>query len=250
MANWIKSKSKLNLLIDAVMFVALALMAGLGFLIKWVLVPGFVRNEKYGSDVELGFLGLDRHEWGSVHLWVSISFLVLILLHIVLHWQMIDCIFRKMVSGKAARLVIAVVIGLLVLFFAVGPLLISPDVVPNTVSHEHHKKGIQKKVPASTPPNPGDAISQEQERDTKKVFPEQKGNPEHEDHAHDLDIAGYMTLAEVAAKYEIPVSMLAGEFNISPASYDENVGRLKRQYGFSMDELKEAVVDLKSKKIK
>jgi hypothetical protein len=67
MVNWIKSQSKLNLLIDAVLLLALALMAGLGFLIKWVLVPGFLRNEKYGSDVELEFFGLDRHEWGSVH---------------------------------------------------------------------------------------------------------------------------------------------------------------------------------------
>lgn len=57
MANRIKCQSKLNLIIDAVMFVALALMAGLGFLIKWVLVPGFKRNEIYGSNVELGFFG-------------------------------------------------------------------------------------------------------------------------------------------------------------------------------------------------
>ncbi len=235
--------------IDAVMFVALALMAGLGFLIKWVLVPGFIRNEKYGSDVELEFLGLDRHEWGTVHLWVSISFLVLILLHIVLHWQMIGCIFRKMVSGKAARLVIAILIGLLVLFFAVGPLLVAPDVVPDTGNHDHHKTGIQKKVPAYTP-TPEDDFYKEQERDTKKVLTEEEGITEHEEHDHDLDIAGYMTLAEVANKNGIPIGKLAGELNIPPGHYNENVGRLKRQYNFSMDELRGTVVDLKTINIK
>ncbi|MCF8360689.1 MAG: DUF4405 domain-containing protein [Prolixibacteraceae bacterium] len=200
-----------------------------------------------------GFLGLDRHEWGSVHLWVSISFLVLILLHIVLHWQMIGCIFRKMVSGKAARLVIALVIGLLVLFFAVGPLLVSPEVVPYNGNHDHHKTGIQKKVPAYTNPPEDDIIADinpEQEPNTKKALPVEKEISEHEGHAHDLDIAGYMTLTEVANKNEIPVGKLAGELNIPPGQYNENVGRLKRQYDFSMDELRGAVVDLKSINIK
>jgi hypothetical protein len=75
------NKSKINLAIDAVMLILLTMMAGLGFLIKYVLVPGFKRNTLYGSDVELYFWGLDRHQWGSIHLYLGFVFLFLVLLY-------------------------------------------------------------------------------------------------------------------------------------------------------------------------
>ena len=92
--NWCKDKSKLNLVIDAIMLVLLMAIAGLGFLIKYVLVPGYKRNALYQGDVELYFMGLTRHEWGSIHLWLSYVFLALMILHIFFHWKMITCIFR------------------------------------------------------------------------------------------------------------------------------------------------------------
>lgn len=63
MRNWKKNKTKINLAIDAVMFIVLMAMAGLGFMIKYVLVPGYKRNILYERDLELYFLGLTRHEW-------------------------------------------------------------------------------------------------------------------------------------------------------------------------------------------
>ena len=56
------NKSKLNLIIDFIMLIILIVIAGIGFLIKYVLVPGFKRNEIYGQDMELYFWGLDRHQ--------------------------------------------------------------------------------------------------------------------------------------------------------------------------------------------
>jgi hypothetical protein len=64
MKSWSKTKPKLNLVIDAIMFIDLMAVAGLGFLMKYVLLPGYKINEVYGSGVELSFLGLDRHQWG------------------------------------------------------------------------------------------------------------------------------------------------------------------------------------------
>jgi hypothetical protein len=68
MKSWSKTKPKLNLVIDAIMFIDLMAVAGLGFLMKYVLLPGYKINEVYGSGVELSFLGLDRHQWGPIHL--------------------------------------------------------------------------------------------------------------------------------------------------------------------------------------
>jgi hypothetical protein len=62
MMNWNKNKPKINLVIDVVMMILLAMIAGLGFLIKYILVAGFERNAIYGGDAELYFWGLDRHQ--------------------------------------------------------------------------------------------------------------------------------------------------------------------------------------------
>jgi len=50
-------KSKLNLVIDALLLLCLAAIAGIGLLIKYVLVPGYQRWEIYGRNVSLFLLG-------------------------------------------------------------------------------------------------------------------------------------------------------------------------------------------------
>jgi hypothetical protein len=58
-------KSKLNLIIDALLLVCMAAITGIGLLMKNVLVPGYKRWDIYGRNVELYFWGLDRHQWGT-----------------------------------------------------------------------------------------------------------------------------------------------------------------------------------------
>ena len=47
--------SKLNLSIDIILLLLLMPMAGVGLMIKYVLLPGTERNERYGGDVDLEF---------------------------------------------------------------------------------------------------------------------------------------------------------------------------------------------------
>ena len=51
------NKGKLNFPIDALMFLAMSAIAGLGFLVKYVLLPGRESTIKYGRRVELACLG-------------------------------------------------------------------------------------------------------------------------------------------------------------------------------------------------
>ena len=51
-----------NLVIDAVMALQIGALAGIGFLIKFVLVPGEERNVLYGRGMALRLLGLERHD--------------------------------------------------------------------------------------------------------------------------------------------------------------------------------------------
>jgi len=121
-------KSKLNLIIDALLLLCLSAIAGIGFLIKHVLVAGFRRWEIYGRNVELLFWGMDRHEWGTVHYIIAWVLLGLLVLHVVLHWKMIAGTYRRLIPGRALRYTIAIVLAGLVILFLIFPLLVTPDV--------------------------------------------------------------------------------------------------------------------------
>lgn len=249
--NWNKNKSRINLLIDGIMFVLLALIAGLGFLIEYVLVPGFKRNVLYGRDVDIYFLGLDRHQWGSIHLYLGLIFLGLMLVHIVLHWKMITCIFRQMITGKASRNVVAVCTGIVALFFVLAPFFIKPEVSPlerkytylqnigqlmeesQNVGRNRLSVSKSKEVPAITIQSTTENLNT---RQSVKVG---------ENDFSEIEINGSMTLKEVSQKYSIPVNELTKAMNIPAKQANERIGRLKRRYGFEMTELKNKVAQLK-----
>ena len=116
------NKAKLNLVIDGLLFLNAAAIAGIGLLVKYVLVPGFREWEIYGRNVDLRFWGLDRHEWGAIHYVLGLVFLALLVLHVVLHWGMIVSISRKLIPSRLARRVVAtmlVVLGILLMAFSV-----------------------------------------------------------------------------------------------------------------------------------
>ena len=137
MINWCKNKTHINLVIDAIMFLVLMAISGLGLLMKYILIPGFKRAGLYENDVDFYFLGLTRHDWGEIHLWLAYIFLFLLVLHLIFHWKMIICIFRQMISGKSLRISIASLIGVAGLFLLLSPLFIEPDSGPSTRQYRH-----------------------------------------------------------------------------------------------------------------
>ncbi|MDD3579657.1 MAG: DUF4405 domain-containing protein [Desulfobacca sp.] len=122
------TKAKVNFVIDALMFVIMCAIAGIGFLIKYVLIPGEQRWEVYGRNVDLFWLGLDRHEWGSIHLYLALTLLTLLVIHIILHWQMILSLFRSLIGKGSTRAVITLAFVVICLIFISFSLLVTPDV--------------------------------------------------------------------------------------------------------------------------
>lgn len=120
-------KSKLNFIIDALMFLVMMAMAGLGFLMNYILIPGKEAWAKYGRRVDLTWWGWDRHDWGDIHLYLGFFLLALLGLHIILHWRPIVGLFQRFISPKRRTLVLIafVVVALLLIYF---PFLISPDI--------------------------------------------------------------------------------------------------------------------------
>ena len=124
------------------MFVTLMTITGIGFLMKYVLVAGYKRNLLYDGNVELYFLGFTRHEWGSIHLWLSVFFLLLLAFHIVLHWKMIACIFQCMVPIKLWRIVVVVIIVGISLFMALFSFFIAPKQLLREPHHRNRNDNV------------------------------------------------------------------------------------------------------------
>jgi magnesium-transporting ATPase (P-type) len=124
------NNGKLNLILDSILLLLLLPIAGIGFLMKYVLLSGEDRIPVYGANVDLEFLGLTRHEWGTIHLIISLLFMALLLLHIILHWTCIESFFCKLLPNKFVRTVLAVLAVVVILFTLLGPFMIKPKEVP------------------------------------------------------------------------------------------------------------------------
>jgi hypothetical protein len=120
-------KPKLNFVIDAAMFLCLMAMAGLGFLMKYFLPSGRAARAAYGSNPQLAWLGWDRHDWGDIHLYLAFVLLILLVVHIILHWRQILGLFHRVVPDPRRRYQIALVFLILSLLLIYFPFLITPD---------------------------------------------------------------------------------------------------------------------------
>lgn len=141
-------RPKVNLVIDTLMFFCVMAMAGIGLLMKFVLLPGKDTWAVYGRKVELFLFGMDRHQWGTIHLIVAFAFLGLLALHIILHWKMILSSYGRLIGSKVARRVIATTIAVVSVFLVVFPLVVKPE------AKEPERKGRHlREIPRHTEKN-------------------------------------------------------------------------------------------------
>ncbi|MDD2437275.1 MAG: DUF4405 domain-containing protein [Massilibacteroides sp.] len=132
-------KSKLNLVIDLILLLLLSVIAGIGLLIKYVLVPGIQRNTIYGTHIDLEFWGMNRHEWGDLHLYLGFLFLTLLLIHILLHWKMAANLYRHLLPNKTIRLALTILLAVATLLALSFPLFVKPTEIQKEVLHQKGK---------------------------------------------------------------------------------------------------------------
>jgi len=122
------NKSKLNLCIDALIFLFITALAGLGLVIKYVLIPGREAWEKYGRQMEITWLGLDRPAWVEVQLYLLFLLLGLLVLHVILQWRTILGLLAGLIPQPLSRLgVVSIFLVVAVILLAL-PLLVTPEV--------------------------------------------------------------------------------------------------------------------------
>ena len=101
-------KQSVRVLVDLLMYFSLAVLIGTGLLIHYRLIPG------YRGGHGLTLLGLSRHEWGTVHLWISYLLVFLIIVHLLLNAAFIKTVIARQ---KIWLLVSLILSGLLILLF-------------------------------------------------------------------------------------------------------------------------------------
>jgi len=212
-------KTDWQYLVDTLLFFCIVGIAFIGFLMGLVIPKGPVASEssKY-------FLGLHRHQWGNIHFYLSIAFVILVIIHLILSWKWIKGkarqIFKK---GWGTMLILTACVSLLiiVLFWALYPK------VPGT--YEDYGVGAGKR--------------ERQLRLQEEGYATQKGfvSPE-EDY---ILITGQMTLQEVEKATGISAKNLAAELDLpSKVSLDETLGQLRKKYPFTLQEVRDIISEL------
>jgi hypothetical protein len=194
----------LNFVVDAAAFVGFVFLVSTGVLMRYVLPPG--------SGKRAVVWGLDRHEWGALHFWIAAAFLVVLAFHLVLHGKWILSVLHgRPREGSGGRMALGLVGLLAVLALAAAPLVSPVERSGNAgpAGHEVERGGRA---------DPGD---REAERG---------------------DLRGSMTLAEVERATSVPASHVLRELGLAPdSSRDEPIGRLARQHGFRVGDVRRIV---------
>ena len=248
-------KSKINFLIDSLMFLCMMAIAGLGFLMKFVLIPGKERWVKYGRNVELLLLGMDRHEWGTIHLIIGFTLLTALAIHIILHWKMIVGLYEKLIKTRRTRRIVAVVFVAAAAAFILSPFAVKPEV--QELRRGRAAEGFGGCAFSGLQEIPSESIcapemhvetgaAQEGRAETGAA---QEGRAEisveedaHSEAGSPLGIRGYMTLAEVAGTHNVPADYLKEHLGLPlSTSGNEKLGRLRKRYGFTMHDVEKII---------
>lgn len=216
-------RSTLNFIVDVLTLAAIFVMIATGLVIRFVLPPGTGGRHGEGG---LLLWSLGRHDWGDVHFWASVTLGVLLVVHVALHWSWVCTMVQRLLGGTDANGLGAGKRNA----YGVGFLLI---VVLVFGGFTWYAGTAVKRVSARSQSESRPAGAED---GTPQHGQEKEHGTEHE------QIRGSMSLAEVEAATGVSVETLKSELGLPEGtSAEERVGRLARQYGFSVDKVREIV---------
>ncbi len=79
----------------------LGLFQAVSGFIMWLALPRGGGGQGRGLDggSEATFWSLSRHTWGDLHDWVAVALLVVIIIHVILHWKWIVRMTKSYFKG-------------------------------------------------------------------------------------------------------------------------------------------------------
>ena len=228
------NKTKLNFIIDAFLLLDFSAIIGLGLMIKYVLITGEQKKEFFGINFEQTFLGLNRHGWGNIHLYLGFILLGLLILHFVFHWSLIVAMFTKFFWNFGLKKVVAVGFLSICLFLIIAPLFIQPVNGEIEGKHINSERGQGAQYPGTL------QIVTYNGKESFKSHSIKEGERE-------PDIRGYMSIAEVCANFNIPSEYFKKKIGI-PATTPNNTSLsvLRKQRGIRMSEIENLIIEFKN----
>lgn len=234
------NKAKANLVIDMVLLLIMSAMLGIGLMIKYILITGEEKIIRYGSNFRQTIFGMDRHEWGTIHLYIGYAMVGFLLLHIVLHWKSIFTMFKNLIRNSTARVSAAVLLVIVSLMFVFIPFIMQPQV------------DLERKHMGRVEGNNRNVVTRNNDRSSEDASNTNRNN-EGDGHGRrsyksmDIDVKGYMSITDVCSEYNIPEKYLKKMLNIPVATNGNTRLRdLKEQYGIRMGKIKEIIVNKNS----
>jgi hypothetical protein len=88
-------------MIDCLQFLCVVILAISG-LVRWLILPsgyGYYGGRFFVDTAYTVFI-FSRHTWGDIHRWTAVILLILITLHIILHWRWIVNMSKNLISIK------------------------------------------------------------------------------------------------------------------------------------------------------
>ena len=101
------SRNTVNFILDLMSFLNLLVLMFTGYVMRYILPPGTggLGRELHGGSGRginaKDLWSMTRHEWGSIHFYLAVAFVVLMIVHIILHWKWITYYVKSVVSRKS-----------------------------------------------------------------------------------------------------------------------------------------------------
>jgi hypothetical protein len=93
------SKVKLNYLLDGVIALAFVASAVSGIVFLFAGSGGYQGGRNPAFQTEL--LSIQRSVWSDLHTWVSLVMIAGVLMHLLLHWDWIVCVTKRMIKSTS-----------------------------------------------------------------------------------------------------------------------------------------------------
>ena len=196
-------RNTLNFWIDLISLLVMLGLIWTGLLIHYVLPPG-TGGRHGGQGVTLW--GLGRHDYGDIHLYMALTMIGLMVIHVWLHWSWVCATVNKLLGMKATSNARRAMYG-------VAILMISAALICGSLFWTRSQVNPASKV-----------VEQE-------TIEYQSSSSIH--------ISGQTTLVQAAKICGIPVEELILQLQL-PAKVDvnERLGRLKHQYSFEIEDVR------------
>ena len=229
--------------VDTLMFLCTVGIVLIGLLMGFVIPEG-----RLGPGQSKFFLGVHRHQWGNIHLWLSLAFTALVVVHIVLAWGWFKGKARGL-FGKAWR----PVLGLTLVAAVLIPVIFWLSVSKNDPAYAEFGEGRGQQARGVAPSDGTSRGPLNQAGEKARVEepaathdPNAEAVPGRKEAASaETVITGRMTLREIEQKTGISAKDLAAKLGLpDDVSLDETLGRLRQGHAFDMQAVRDAVAEL------